>query len=44
MIKGEVIGETKPLNTTIPNDTRKRKKVGIQRYRLKPTFFLSCSP
>lgn len=37
-IKGEDIGEAKPLTGTIPNDTRKRKKVDRQRYRFKSTF------
>src|SRR5690606_40528983 len=40
--KGEAIGETNPPISTIPNDTPKRKKVGVQRCRFKPTFlFLS---
>ncbi len=42
--RGVNIGEAKLLTATIPNDTVKRKKVGVQRYRLKPTFCSSCSP
>ena len=41
---GEAMGEVKPLILTIPNDTPKRKKVGVQQYRFKPTFLISCSP
>jgi|GEM_PF-5765591 len=38
------MGEVRPLIWTILNDTPKRKKVGVQRYRFKPTLLLSCSP